>query len=141
MRESSDGNGPALDVDEIRPVVEEYPITLAVLYGSYARGDVRPGSDIDLAIEFEPSLSDTKRTTVRLDLIARLSELLETDDIDVIPLDQASRALQQNITVDGIVLYGDSDALERYQTDVGESTHEERVAEFDAILAELERVV
>ena len=37
--------------------LKEFPIKRASLFGSFARGDNRPDSDIDILIDLEPSLS------------------------------------------------------------------------------------
>lgn len=53
----ADGDGPGnLDLEEIREVLEAAPVTLAVLYGSRARGAAGPGSDGDLAVSFRNSV-------------------------------------------------------------------------------------
>lgn len=35
----------------ITPILQNYGVRRAYLFGSYARGDVQPGSDIDLRID------------------------------------------------------------------------------------------
>lgn len=35
----------------ITPILQNYGVSRAYLFGSYARGDVQPGSDIDLRID------------------------------------------------------------------------------------------
>jgi uncharacterized protein len=40
------------DIAEIRGVFERYPkVSNAILYGSRAKGNYRPGSDIDLTLQ------------------------------------------------------------------------------------------
>lgn len=62
--EESDGAAHH-DLDVIRSVLEEAPVTLAVLYGSHARGEARPGSDVDVAVSFRESLSSVECTRTR----------------------------------------------------------------------------
>ena len=63
MREREEATVPDLDIEVIVRVLDEAPVNLAVLYGSAARGDVTTRSDIDLAVEFEKSLSSTNGPT------------------------------------------------------------------------------
>lgn len=142
MRDREEVTVPDLDLDTIAQVLDEAPVNLAILYGSYARGDTTTKSDIDLAVEFEESLSSIERTRARLGLIERLTTELETDEIDVTPLSQVSIELLQEILADGILIYGSPADLERYyDQSVEGSSHRDRIAEFDDLLGELERVV
>lgn len=142
MRDREEVTVPDLDLDTIAQVLDETPVNLAILYGSYARGDTTTKSDIDLAVEFEESLSSIERTRARLGLIERLTTELETDEIDVTPLAQVSTELLQEILADGILIYGSPADLERYyDQSVEGSSHRDRIAEFDDLLGELERVV
>ena len=52
MRQSEDVSASNLDVSAIVEILEELPVTHAILYGSYARGDATATSDIDLAVEY-----------------------------------------------------------------------------------------
>jgi predicted nucleotidyltransferase len=137
MRTHEDASIPELNVEAIVEIVTDAPVSVAVLYGSYARGEQHLESDIDVAVEFDKSLSSTEQTRARLALIERLGTALGTDDVDVTPLSKASVELKREILEDGICLYGSVDE------DVPEATtnHDERLADFDELLAELERVV
>ena len=66
--------------DGISIIATEYPIKKVELFGSYAKGSNRPGSDVDLLVEF---------TTPRVSLLTinsmkyRLEELLNVN-VDVV---------------------------------------------------------
>lgn len=142
MRKREEATVPNLDIEAIVQILDEAPVTLAILYGSHARGDTTPNSDIDFAVEFEQSLSSTELTRARLGLIERLSIELETDEIDVVPLSRAHAELVEEILADGVLIYGASADLDRYDGQSVEGTsRRDRIAEFDDLLAELERVV
>jgi len=143
MRQSEDVSVSNLDVGAIVEILEELPVTHAILYGSYARGDATATSDIDLAVECESSLTSVERTQTRVAIIERLSTTLETDDVDVIPLSQAPVELVEEIFRDGILVYGSTEGLERYEQTRSQETqtHRDRLEEFDDLLAELEQVV
>ncbi|MFB6193569.1 MAG: nucleotidyltransferase family protein, partial [Halobaculum sp.] len=128
----------ALDVDAIRNALADAPVTVAVLYGSYAREEAHGHSDIDLAVQFEDGLAPDERMRARLSLIRRLSVALGTDAVDVTPLAGVSPHLERQIATDGIVVDGDPAGL---SLDHGSTnaTHDDRLAAFDELLAELDR--
>ena len=142
MRKREEVPIPNLDVETIVQVLDEAPVNLGILYGSRARGETTPNSDIDLAIEFEESLSSTELTQTRLGLIERLTTELETDEIDVVPISRVPTELLEAILADGVLLYGSPENLDKYRRQASEVTRRrDRIAEFDALLSELERVV
>lgn len=141
MRTLNDAVLPTLDVEAILRVFDEVPVRTAILYGSHARGEASAGSDVDIAVQFDDAVSSVERTRARLELIERLSAVLDTDDIDITPISHASPGLRREVYEDGVVLYGDTSALDEEQQELQASTHEERLAEFDDVLATLERVV
>lgn len=142
MERATGASVPSLDLAVVQRVLQEAPVSVAVLYGSHARGDVASGSDVDVAVGFDESVSSTDRTWARLDLIERLGAALETDRVDVVPLSNVSDALLREIHADGVLLVGEESDLSRYgDPEPPDDTHDERMGEFDDILAELERVV
>lgn len=64
----------------VSAAAEEYPITKAELFGSYATGRNHADSDVDLLVEFtEPRISLLTLNALKI----RLEELLGTD-VDII---------------------------------------------------------
>lgn len=139
MRDRSETSAIPLDVNAVVEVLEGAPVRRGVLFGSFARGEDRTASDVDVAVEFDHSLSSVEQTKARLDLIERLSSALGLDEVDVIPLSRAPAALRREINRDGIALYGPSESLD--VRDDGDGTHEDRIDQFNDIIADLERVV
>ena len=64
-------SGIELPTDRISEICERYGIRELAVFGSAARGDIRPDSDVDILVDFEPG--------ARIGLIkfASLSEELE----------------------------------------------------------------
>lgn len=87
----------AIVIDQIRQLAAQYDVQRVLLFGSRARGDYRPRSDIDLAI----SGGNTTAFTLAVDE--------ETDTLlmyDVVNLDDAVQPeLLLEIEKDGKVLY------------------------------------
>ena len=66
--------------DGISIIATEYPIKKAELFGSYAKGSNRPGSDVDLLVEFTtPQVSLLTINSMKY----RLEELLNVN-VDVV---------------------------------------------------------
>jgi uncharacterized protein len=67
-------------------------ILFALVFGSYARGKEKPGSDLDLALYFE----NPPEGLELLEFISRLSDLMETE-VDLVVLNRASAFLRHQI--------------------------------------------
>lgn len=59
------------------------------LFGSYAKNTVKPLSDIDLAVLLNTGLSKEKYGLKRIELLNKAIDVLRTDEIDLIILNQA----------------------------------------------------
>lgn len=141
MRKREQVEIPDVDTDTVVAVLESTPVTLAVLYGSRARGTATERSDIDIAVEFDEALSSSERTHARLALIERLSAKLSTDEVDVVPISRMSDELLGDVFEDGILLHGSPERLNAYAERVSETAREDDPATFDELLTRLDRVV
>lgn len=142
MQTRDEANVKGLDLGAVASVVGEFPINAAVLYGSVARGEATTRSDVDLGVIFKADLSSEARTDARLGLIERLAAELETDAVDVVPLDCAPAGLVEDVLSDGIVVYGSPDSISELESgSTSRRTSEKTVDEFDDVLTDIERVV
>lgn len=132
-----------INCDALRRVLARHPVRLAVLFGSHVRGEGTESSDIDIAVEFEDSVSKEVYGSVRLGLIADLMSAAKQEAIDVADLDDMRPDVGREALDHGIVLVGDIERAERYREDFErraappEKTRRER---FDALLERLEGV-
>ena len=95
-----------ISVDTIRektvPILRNYPVNKAILFGSYAKGNAIIGSDIDLYI-------DTNGKLRGLDFVGLLEILVDTLGMDIDLIDRShiepDSLIMQEIENGGMVIY------------------------------------
>jgi predicted nucleotidyltransferase len=86
-------------LDQLRAPLADLPaVRLAVVFGSIARGDERPGSDVDVGVRLNPD-SAALRQEVEVALGRAAGR-----EVDIVFLDEAPPLLRFEIATDGIVL-------------------------------------
>ena len=94
-------NIPTDVLNELKSLFDRYSdIEKVILFGSRARGDYTPKSDIHIAI-FSQTM--TKETFKLLQL--ELSELPILYHIDSVHFEKSTQLLQKNIQADGITIF------------------------------------
>ncbi len=142
MNSTPSANHPVEEV--VTQVVEAYPVELAVLFGSYARGTETPESDIDVAVAFDGDRSPQERLELRIDLVVELTKALEMDAVDVADFESIRPDIGIAALQTGTVLVGENDQVQHLLGDfeqevtTDEETHEDRMRRFDSILEQLE---
>lgn len=86
----------------IKTILERGAVNRIILYGSRARGDHRPASDIDLALD-APRWSPTDLAVVKDRLEEAVPVLLKFDLVLMSAINKKS--LMDNILKEGMVLY------------------------------------
>jgi predicted nucleotidyltransferase len=87
-----------------RSLASRNDVLAAWLFGSHARGDAGPLSDIDVAVLLdEAACPDLFRA--RLTIIGELTGTLGTDDVDVVVLNETPLALNYRVLRDGVLVY------------------------------------
>jgi predicted nucleotidyltransferase len=93
-------------LERLRQGIASLPeVRLAVLFGSTARGQARPQSDVDLGVLLDPDTPD-----VRFKAETELGRA-EGRSVDVVFLNQAPPLLRFEIAKEGILLHQDQDHL------------------------------
>lgn len=104
--------------EKLRPVIEKYKdnILFAYLFGSAARNDSRPLSDIDIAVFLHKGEKGTY-FDLKLAIHADICRVLKRNDIDVVILNIATNImLLDEIIRHGVVLFdGDRDFREVFE--------------------------
>ena len=93
-----------------------YPqVQVAYLFGSQARGQAGPLSDVDVAVLLDSSLTQPEMLDLQLRLMADLADALDRDDVDVVVLNHASLVLcHQVLKNEQILLCRDETARFRF---------------------------
>ncbi len=86
--------------EQLQPIAEQYSLRLIVLFGSQAKGQTHPGSDVDVAIWMELSLSAEDR----LALWGALTRLFEAE-VDLTTLNRSEPLLLYQVASTGRLLY------------------------------------
>lgn len=76
----------------------------AYLFGSRARGQARPDSDVDVAVYVDQARVRTSKWGYEADLTTDLMVALGTNDVDVVVLNRASILLYHRVLRDGVRL-------------------------------------
>ena len=87
---------------DLKRIAKEHKLSYMALYGSYARGEATPESDVDLMIEFEEGTSKSLLDLVRLQ--QRLSDLLQKK-VDLVTKNSLDRYIKPYIQDDIQVIY------------------------------------
>ncbi|MGQ9554627.1 MAG: type VII toxin-antitoxin system MntA family adenylyltransferase antitoxin [Anaerolineae bacterium] len=101
---------PAAIAEELRAYLRQEGAVLAYLFGSVARGNAGPLSDVDVGVLFPGVMSSGQAFDANLRLAARVPALLGRP-ADVVVLNAAPPLLRFVIIDEGIILLNDDDNL------------------------------
>ena len=73
------------------------------LFGSQARGEIKPLSDFDFAVKFDGRTKNKFRAKLRL--MNKLTDVVKKEEVDVVNMEEADPILNFNIIKDGKILY------------------------------------
>jgi predicted nucleotidyltransferase len=93
----------SLDEEILKAADDLRDIAVLVVFGSRARGDNRPDSDLDVAV-LPATAGSRARRYLQADLAAALAHLTPDGRVDVILIDEAPEVLRQRIMETGRVL-------------------------------------
>lgn len=88
----------------VRAVLDRDKVAAAYLFGSQARGNPGPLSDVDLAVWASPELNARQRFELRLRLASAVERALDGQAVDLVVLDDASPLLRHRAWRDGELL-------------------------------------
>ena len=101
----------------LHQVLVQQGIELAYLYGSQARGDAGPLSDVDIAVLFSTEILQAERFDHLLQLTGELGSLLQRDDVNIIDLGDSSPLLRHRVYYEGLILFCANESVRlRFET-------------------------
>ena len=83
-------------------VLAKYPVEIAYLHGSVARGRVLPTSDVDIALVLTTLPPPYERVMLELDIRAALEDACRLSNIDIRTINHAPVLVQGRIVQEGI---------------------------------------
>jgi len=91
---------------EILPsVLVYYPVDVAYVYGSVARGTVLPFSDVDVALVLSENLPAYERLMLEFDIEAAIEDASGLTGLDVRAINQAPLMVRGKVVQEGTRLY------------------------------------
>lgn len=96
-----------VDHDVLRAALADYPLSLAVLFGSYATGSVHPLSDLDVAVKIEETVPRGRRRRLLDELTVAIQRTTGIEAVDLVDLERVSPAVGYEALARGTLLLGD----------------------------------
>jgi len=96
---------------QMAAVFEGHGVVFAYLFGSQARGETGPLSDIDIGVYFGAAIASEERFDAHLAVLGELSDLFKTDAVDVVVLNDAPPLLAHRILKEGRLLFSADDKV------------------------------
>ncbi|MCC4768730.1 nucleotidyltransferase [Methanosarcina sp. DH2] len=114
---------PQSDLEQLEQKLREFfsrveGVKVAYLFGSTVRGEANCLSDIDIAVLFDDTLLQKKAFDLELELIGELTVLLETNNVDLVILNNSPLLLTYNVIRDGIILKSDEPSRVKFETKI-----------------------
>jgi len=101
-------------IPKAQKILDENPkVIFAYLFGGLAKGRITPISDVDIAVYLKDFKSEEDIFDIKLELLTSLSEVLNTEEIDLVVLNTAPLPLKARIIQNKQVLV-DKDPNFRY---------------------------
>ncbi len=88
-----------IPLDELRRILRKHGVVKASVFGSYARGEAKEGSDLDIIVDYDDSVSLFDHFDLKYEL-ARVSNI----GVDVLSSRAVSRHLRPFIDKDKVVV-------------------------------------
>ncbi len=84
---------------QVFPVLQRHDIARAAIFGSFARGEIETGSDLDILVEFRGEKSLLDLVALKLDLEEALGR-----NVDVLTYDGLHPAIRDRILSEQVVI-------------------------------------
>lgn len=93
----------------VQKIFHSHRVSVAYLFGSYAKHTDLPISDIDIGVLFDFKIETQEYPTLQIGLTTDLISALEKNSVDVVVLNVAPPLLRYKVFADGKILFCDSE--------------------------------
>ncbi len=90
---------------QLNAIFQRRGVVLAYLFGSQARQEAGPLSDVDVAVLFGDDVPRARWSDGQIDLMGDLGSLFQRSDVDVVVLNRATPLLAHRVVYDGVAIY------------------------------------
>lgn len=94
-------------MEKLRSLIEKYYLKLILIFGSHAKGETHPESDMDIAVYSKRVLSEKEK----INLTCEFSNIFHTYKIDLVDIKTAPPLLKKEVFKDYVVLYQEDPRL------------------------------
>jgi len=94
-------------MEKLRDLIERYYLKLILIFGSNAKGETHPESDMDIAVYSKRVLSEEEK----INLTYEFSNIFRTYKIDLVDIKTAPPLLKREVFKDYVVLYQEDPKL------------------------------
>lgn len=102
------------DTDLLQKAAKKHRLKFVILHGSFATGQERQGSDLDIAVLGERPLSFEEEMKLRAEMADIFGDRPERE-LDIKTLHRVDPLFRYEVTRDGVLLYGDATAYEEFK--------------------------
>ena len=92
-----------IDIEEIKrkilPILKRYEVKRVGLFGSFVRGEMRKGSDIDILVEIEKDISLFDFVGIKLEIEEALGEKVDLVEYNTIKPILKERILNEQVRI------------------------------------------
>jgi len=88
--------------EEIKPILMQYDVKFAGVFGSYARGDEKSSSDIDILVDFNKPISFVDFFNMKESVSQKLEK-----EVDIVSLKSVVPYFKDYINKDLKIIYGE----------------------------------
>lgn len=102
-------------LNQLQRHLEQFPLDLAIAFGSQVKGDAFKFSDLDIAIRFKSSISNKKKLELMDRITVEVMEYTGNEKIDLLDLDEASPEIGYKALKEGKLILGNKEEATELQ--------------------------
>lgn len=96
-------------LNQLQRHLGQFPLDIAIAFGSQVKGDAFRFSDIDIAIRFESNVSRKKKLQLMDKITVEVMNYTGNDKIDLLDLDEASPEIDYKALKEGELILGNKE--------------------------------